>query len=213
RGQVRLAVAQPRLALEDFNQALRLNPDDPAVLVSRAGLRLRVRDRPGAIADIEAAERLSPKRGEIRFALANLYMSAGLYAPAVAQYDLWMGGHAEDSRRPDALNGRCRARALASQDLRDALSDCNAALRMRPDTAAFLDSRGLVELRLGNLDRSIGDYDAALRLQPKNAWILYSRGVAELRKGSKAQGRADIAAAVDLQPDIVDLGRARGVTP
>ncbi|MGH8217102.1 MAG: aspartyl protease family protein [Steroidobacteraceae bacterium] len=212
-GQLRLAAAQPRLALDDFNQALKLDPNDAGMLVSRARLRLRSGDHTGAVADVEAAERLSPKRGDIRLTLAGLYVSAGLYAPAVSQFDLWIDGHAEDSRRPGALNGRCRARALAGQDLRRALNDCNMALRLRPGTADFLDSRALVELRLGVLDKSIEDYDAALRVQPNNAWSLYSRGVAELRKGLKAEGRKDIAAAVDLMPRVVDLGRARGVTP
>ena len=213
RGQIRLATAQLRLALEDFNQALKFEPSNTDMLVARAALRLRTGDRSGAVQDIDTAEHLSPKRGNIRLALAQLYVSAGLYAQAVSQFDLWIDGHAEDSREPEALNGRCWARALSGNELSKALGDCNKALRMRPGTAAILDSRALVELRLGALDKSIGDYDAALRLQPKNAWILYSRGVAELRKGLKARGREDIAAAVDLQPRIVDLARSRGVTP
>jgi tetratricopeptide (TPR) repeat protein/predicted aspartyl protease len=213
RGQLRAATAQLHPALDDFNEALKLDPSNTDMRVSRAALRIRVGDATGAIEDIQAADRLSPKRGNIRFALAELYIGAGGYAAAVSEFDLWLGDHAEDSRKPDALNGRCWARALWGQQLNDALHDCNKALRMRPGTAAFLDSRALVELRLGELDRSIGDYDAALRLQPKNAWILYSRGVAELRKGMQPQGRADIAAAVNLQPHIADLGRKRNVTP
>ncbi|GEM_PF-161786 len=213
RGLVRLGNKQPQLAREDFDRALQSKPDDSTVLVTRAGLRLANRDRAGAIADLEAAERAAARQADIRLTMAALFMEAGQYAPAVSQFDLWIANHAEDSRKPDALNGRCWARALWVQELREALDDCDTALRMRPGTAEFLDSRALVEERMGRLDKSIEDYDAALRLQPKNAWMLYARGVAELRAGRKEQGRADIAAAVDLQPRIVDLGRARGVVP
>ncbi len=213
RGVARVNDKQPNLAMEDFDRAVQLKPDDAAVHLARAQLRLVTRDRAGALADLEAADRTLPKQADMRLPIAGLYMSAGLYAPAISQFDLWIDNHGEDSRKPDALNGRCRARALWGQDLRKALRDCNTALRMRPNTADFLESRALVELRSGDLDRSIEDYDAALRLQPKNPWILYARGVAELRKGRRAAGRADIAAAADLQPQIVELGRALGVTP
>jgi len=214
RAQVRLAAAQPRLALDDLNEVLKLDPNDAGMHVSRAELRLRERDSPGAVADIQAADRLSPKSADIRLTIARLYESAGLYAPAVTQFNLWFAGHGKGFRiGPETLNGRCWARALAGQELKQALGDCNAALRMRPGTAAFLDSRALVELRLGDFEKSIKDHDAALRAEPKNAWFLYSRGVAELRKGMKERGQQDIAAAVDVQPSIVDLARARDVMP
>ena len=70
-----------------------------------------------------------------------------------------------------------------------------------PDTAAFLDSRGLVRLRMGDLDKSIADYDAALKLQPHSAWSLYGRGLAKGKKGLTT-----------VQPRIEDEARKRGIT-
>ncbi len=108
---------------------------------------------------------------------------------------------------PEARNSRCRARALWGHELDKALADCNAAVKARPDTAAFLDSRGLARLRLGDLDKSIADYDASLKLAPRTAWSLYGRGLARLRKGSSADGEADIAAARAIAPHIEDEAR------
>lgn len=213
RARVRLANGERLLGRTDLDRALTLAPSDPAMLVLRAELRLADRDRSGAAADLDAADRALPKQADARLAIGALYLRAGLFARAVPQLDLWIGNHAEDSRKPEAFNDRCWARALWGTDLRNALRDCNTALRMRPGTVAFLDSRGLVEQRLGDFDRSLADYDAALQRAPRSAWILYARGVAELRSGRKAQGKADIAAAVDLQPRVVDLGRERGVVP
>jgi tetratricopeptide (TPR) repeat protein len=155
----------------DFDQALKLKPDDVDALMARAGL----------------------------------------FAEAVAQYDKWITAHDSDARVPDARNARCWARALRGQELDKALADCNAALKSRPDTAAFLDSRGLVRLRMGDLDKSIADYDAALRLQPHSAWSLYGRGLAKVRKGLTSAGEADIAAATAVQPRIEDEARKRGI--
>jgi tetratricopeptide (TPR) repeat protein len=111
-----------------------------------------------------------------------------------------------------ALNSRCWARALGGQELDKALADCNTALKLHPNTADFLDSRGLVYLRQGNYDKAIADYDAALRLAPKTAWSLYGRGLAKSRKGMSAEGQADIAAATALQPKIAERAASFGIT-
>ena len=113
---------------------------------------------------------------------------------------------------PGALNSRCWCRALSGQQLDQALSDCNAALKMKPNTAAFLDSRGLVHLRRNDYDKAIADYDAALRLQPKIAWSLYGRGLAKSRKGMSAESQADIAAATALEPKIAERAASFGIT-
>ena len=63
-----------------------------------------------------------------------------------------------------AWNSRCWTRAVIGQ-LQAALSDCNEALRLRPDFANALDRRGFVHLQSGRYDHAIADYDAALRAQ------------------------------------------------
>ena len=84
---------------------------------------------------------------------------------------------------------------------------------MKPNSAQFLDSRGLVHLRPKDYDKAIADYDAALRLQPQTAWSLYGRGLAKLRKGLTAEGQADIAAADALQPKIAEHAASYGIEP
>lgn len=213
RGMARWNNGQPFAAMEDFGQALELKPAHVPALIARAELRLAGHDNAGVASDLDAANRFAPPGADIRFTIGNLYTRIDHFGPAVAQYDLWIAAHREDARLPDAFNARCWARALWGRELEKALGDCHSALRRRPRTAAFLDSRALVELRLGQFDQSIGDYDAALDSEPKNAWLLYARGIAELRAGRKAAGRADIAAATALQPRILQVGEQRGLTP
>ena len=212
RGVARWGNRQPDLALADFDQAVNLKPDDVDALVARAGLRLLGPENPAAITDLEAAGRFAPEQADIRRQIGSLYARAGLLAEAVAQYDKWITAHDQDVRVPDARNARCWARALRGQELDKALADCNAALKSRPDTAAFLDSRGLVRLRMGDLDKSIADYDAALKLQPHSAWSLYGRGLAKVREGLTTAGEADIAAATAIQPRIEDEAGKHGIT-
>ncbi|MGH8205588.1 MAG: aspartyl protease family protein [Steroidobacteraceae bacterium] len=215
RGLVYRDDQQPALALADFNRALALRPDNVAVLVARAQLRLAVQANAGAVigADLDAAARYAPQQADIRLAIADTYRLAGLPTPAIAQYTLWIAAHRDDARLAGALNGRCRARTLAAHELDQALADCNAALRRSPGAAPFLESRGLVRLRLGRRAQSIADFDAALKQSPRRAWSLYGRGVDELRGGMKLQGQRDIAVAVALSPAAVELAGAYGITP
>jgi tetratricopeptide (TPR) repeat protein len=206
---------QPDPALADFDQAIRLRPDDAEALLARASLR-NARQATSAlvIADLEAADRALPKDADLHLNIGNAYIAAGQPATAVLQESKWIDSRAPgDSRMPLALNVRCWARALAGQELEQALLDCNAALKMRPNTASFLDSRGLVYLRQGKYDDAIADYDAALQLQPKIAWSLYGRGLAKSRKGLTAEGQTDIAAATALEPTIAERARRFGVAP
>jgi tetratricopeptide (TPR) repeat protein/predicted aspartyl protease len=212
RGVARSGNKQPDLAMTDFDQALRLKPDDVDALVARAQLRLQGPENSAAVTDLDAAGRVAAEQADIRMQIGSLYARAGLFAQAVGQYDKWIAAHDSDARVPEARNARCWARALWGQQLDKALADCSAALKSRPDTAAFLDSRGLVQLRMGDLDKSIADYDAALRLQPHRAWSLYGRGLARVRKGLTAAGEADIAAATAIQPRIEDEAREHGIT-
>ena len=87
--------------------------------------------------------------------------------------------------------------------LKQALADCNQALRLTPNNAATLDSRAFVFLKMAQFDAAVSDYEAALRINPEAAFALYGRGLARLKNEDPA-GAADIAAAKALQPDIAE---------
>jgi len=214
RGMAHWGKKQPDLALADFDQAILLKPDDTDALLARASLRASRGDAPASIAaDLDAADPALPKEADAHLRLGHLYDDAGQPATAVVQYTKWIDSHPQDDvRMPGALNSRCWARALTGQALELALADCNTALRMRPNTAAFLDSRGLVYLRQKNYDRAIADYDAALHLQPKLPWSLYGRGLARQHKAQMGEAQADIAAATALQPKIAATAARYGIT-
>jgi tetratricopeptide (TPR) repeat protein len=202
-------------ALADFDHAIRLKPDDAEALLARGALN-NARKAPAAVvlADLEAADRAVSNSDDLHLSIGHVYEAAGQSSAAVVQYSKWIDSHGRgDTRMGIALNARCWARALGGQELEQALLDCNAALKIRPDTAQFLDSRGMVYLRQGNYDKAIADYDAALKLRPEIAWSLYGRGLARSRKGMTAEGQSDIAAATALEPTIAEQARKFGIAP
>ncbi len=209
RGQVHSRNGDPALALADYDQALRLDPDYLMARMARAELHLATHAVPRARSDLEDAERVAPRQANMRLHLGDLYAAAGQFESAIRQYDLWIEFHRADVRVADALAARCTAQASLNAELNKALADCEAALRRRPDSMAFLSDRALVELRLHRLDRAITDFDRVLHSEPQNSWALYSRGVARAEKGDRAGAQADISAARALQPDILEVGAQR----
>ena len=215
RGQVLLRRKEPKKALDDFNAALELRPDFIPALLTRARLRISMRNVPEARADLDAVDRIAAKQADERYELAFDYLHADLLPPAIAQYDLWIAAHGVDPRMPIALSARCKARAMLGQDLAAALKDCNAAISRggKPQNPDFLDNLALVRFRLGDYDKSLGAYDAALQIRPKSAWTLYGRGLAKLKKNDRSGGDADIAAAIAVAPGVAEAYRRMGLAP
>jgi tetratricopeptide (TPR) repeat protein len=214
RGMAYLGNRQADLAMADFDHALQLDPNDLQALVVRAVVHTQHHEQQSAIADLQAADRAAPREADVRLQLGELFQRNGQFPQAIAQYTIWIQVHnSGDVRMAAALNGRCWTRALWNQELEQALLDCNAALKQLPNTAALLDSRGLVRLRRGEYDQAIADYDQALKQRSRAPWTLYGRGIARLRKGLTAEGHADIAAASALDAGIAAQAGKYGLTP
>ncbi len=215
RGMVHWNNHEPDLARADLDQALKLKPEDPSALIARARLGVRLHEPEETLAaQRAAADRVLPKDSDDRRLLGELYADAGQFGAAVLQYSKWIETHQrENVTMASALNSRCWARARWGRELDEALADCNSALKLRPDTAAILDSRGLVYLRRAEFKKSIADYDAAIRLDGHLAWSLYGRGIAQMHTGETARGHADIAAATALDKNIAATAARYGITP
>ena len=218
RGVVRRESHQNQLAMADFDQAIRLNPDHVPALVVRAELRLSELEAANALQDLDAADRVAAKEADARFEMAFAYARVDSLPQAVVQLNLWIAAHRDDARLPQALDERCWAKALVGQDLAGALDDCNTALaRNGKEPAAavaeILKNRGLVQLRRGEYDKSVRDFTDSLSRLAKNPWALYGRGIDEMRQGKTAQGRADMAFATTIWSPIADEFNKHGMTP
>src|SRR6185312_5115795 len=202
RARVLLAQKQPDAALDDLDKALTLDPKNLDALLLRASLRHRKKDDAGAAADLAAAQKLAPAGSTQSRYIASLYVAMGEPANALPLLDAWIHAHEDDSTLGSALNERCWARALANQALDGALHDCRKAIKRDGDRAAYLDSLGMVYLRMGNDAESIKAYQQALAQSPHTAWSHYGLGLAELHSGRTDAGKAELATARSLDKDI-----------
>jgi tetratricopeptide (TPR) repeat protein/predicted aspartyl protease len=208
---------QTALALADLDHALTLNQDFLRAYLPRSEIRFHEKNVDGAIADLDAVDRLAAKQADIRFALAERYEGMDRFSQAIKQFDLWIENHPDDSKRAVALGARCRSSAIENQDLPGGLADCNKALSLadkrNPIYGHLFENRGLLELRQANYEKAILDFDAALKTMPKDALALYGRGVAKIRNAKTVDGEADIAEAIKIAPNIAAPFAARGLAP
>jgi len=211
RGAIRAGETDAARAVADFGRALRLDPDNTDALVRRGDVHYERGAHAAAIADYDAALRIDPSL-QVAIDGRALAVGAGQLRFTVELEQLGEA-IARDPGNPSLLNNRCWTRATAGIDLNLALADCTAALAIDPDSAATLDSRGLVHLKMANFEAALADYEAALAIEADSGHYLFGRGVARLRLGQEEAGRADLAAAEAARPGIGALYVTYGVTP
>jgi len=141
----------------------------------------------------------------------NFYFAVQQPAAAIPLLDDWIRLHGEDSQLGTALNDRCWARALANQKLDAALADCKAAIRRDGPLPGYLDSLGMVRLRLKKYPEAITAYKQAVAAIPGAAKSRYGLGLAEMRGGHQDAGNADLEAAKAIDPKIEEWFTTFGI--
>ncbi|KLD63531.1 hypothetical protein Y882_11200 [Dyella japonica DSM 16301] len=202
RARAQMADKQPEAALADLDKALSLDPKNLDALQMRAEHRYATKELAGAATDAAAAAALAPAGSARARSIAALYIKLDEPAAALPLLDDWIRLHDNDAMLGSALNERCWARALSNQMLDDALKDCRKAIKRDGADAAYLDSLGLVQLRLEHYPESIKAYEQAVAQSPGSAWSRYGLGLAKIRSGQTEAGNADLAAARTLDPQI-----------
>jgi tetratricopeptide (TPR) repeat protein len=185
-------------AIQDYNQAIKLNAKFAAAYNNRGVAHDGKGDYDRAIADYDQAIKLKPS-AEAYFNRGNAHLGKSHYDHAIDDYNQAIKLKADFAA---AFDNRCWARAVVGI-LRPALADCNEALRLMPNNPATLGSRGFIFLKMTHFDAAVSDYDAALRSNPKLAFALYGRGLARL-KNNDPSGEADMTAAKALQADVAE---------
>jgi tetratricopeptide (TPR) repeat protein len=212
RAVLHQASHETQLALTDLDQAIRLRPADVQALMLRGQLRLATstRDPVGASSDFDAAISAAPEDAYLALQVAALLGNHDLRGEALAHYDRWVAANPNNPRMAGVPNNRCWLRATDGKQLDLALKDCDEALHRRV-TPAYLNSRGLVYLRMGQLNKAIADYHHALNLNARDASSLYGLGLAQQKKGLTREAERNLKAAVALRASIAQDYKSMGL--
>lgn len=190
---------QPQQALPDFNEALRLRPNDALVLSARGMVYREMGADSRALTDYNAAVVLKPNYAPTYLNRGLLYAGQGKAAEAIA-----------DLNKGVALDGvsymtRCFGYGLLAME-QEAIADCTKARELGNESlSSILVDIGYAHHRSGHLQAAIDSYSEALEHDPKEQAALFGRGAAYAAIGKTDLARADIQAARQIQPDIDQL--------
>jgi tetratricopeptide (TPR) repeat protein len=207
RGNVHLSNRNYDRAIDDYNEAIRLDPKYAIAFNNRGLAYQRKGETDRAIEDFGAAIRLNPAYAMAFANRANAHRIKGRIDLAI-----------EDSDRAVGLNrglaAAFLARALAYQEkaqwdfdayLSDgtyeehAIQDFTEVIRLDPNNAAAFRNRGFVNSRRQRYDRAIQDFDEAIRLDPNVAAAFSGRAYALRFAGQYERAIADYRKALSLQ--------------
>jgi Flp pilus assembly protein TadD len=170
RGSSKLQAGDALGALAEFDQALRLRPDDLSLLYSRIDARSQAGDFAGALADCERVLQLAPK-DPIAFSVrAYVKEQAGDLVGARADYGQAL------KLRPNLISslGVRATAAFERGDHDEAQRDLTLILRFQPDDAWALYNSACVYARQGNPDQALERLARAIERDRK--WRDQARG-------------------------------------
>jgi|ERR1700730_868053 len=162
RGLAKVKKSELGAAIEDFNEAIRLDPNYIAALINRGvayGLMGQI-DR--AIEDYTRAIKLDPNSIQAYFDRGFAYSNAGDYRSAVEDYSQVI---LLDPKNFGAFNNRCNVQNMR-RDYDSAIQDCSKAIELNPGMPNGFIGRAGAYASKKDYDRAIEDYTKAISSDP-----------------------------------------------
>ncbi len=228
RSELRIELGELRLAIDDLNMVISLNPGNASFYAKRADLWNELRDTEAAITDYEQAISLDDDQIDAGIRLAELYAASGQSKLAVSRYG-WVL-----ARRPDDVKTRLARATISAQagswtdpledsshvlthdqsrlvawqirtmanfelrNIKDAVEDASRLIEFASDYAMGYTYRAAANLEDGQFDAAIKDSTAAISIDPSSVWCYRIRAKARFGKGETDSAQQDYQLAMRL---------------
>ena len=195
-------------AIEDYDQAIRLDPKYLWSWVNRAEAWYRKGEAGRAFADLEQAARLDPNSSRVYSVRASTWWLVGELDRAIADYD-------EAIRLEPNFSVFYNNRALVWRDKGDydkAIADFDEAIRRDPKDVRAYANRGEIWRLKGDLDRALADQETQVRISPRNPNGYLTRGDTLRYRGEFDRALADYDRTLLFELDSIPAHTGRGLT-
>jgi len=193
-------------AIQDYTEAIRLNPSYAYAFNNRGGAYGDKKEYDRAIQDYDQAIRLNPSYALAFNNRGNAYYYKKDYDRAIQDYD-------QVIRLNPSFAEAFYSRGLAYDNKKDfdrAIQDFDQAIRLNPSFADAFNDRGIAYRNKKDYDRAIQDYDQAIRLNPSYADAFNNRGGAYYYKKDYDRAIQDYDQAIRLNPSDISAFNFRG---
>ena len=168
-------------AIQDYNEAIRLNQRNASALYNRGNAYANKQDYDRAIQDYNEAIRLNPN-------YANAFNSRGFAYANKQDYDRAIQDFNEairlDPKNASAFNNRGNA-YRNKQDYDRAIQDFNDAIRLDPKNISAYLSKGYTLVIVGRFNEAQQSFSKYIELDPKSHYAVLYLYLARARGGAK----------------------------
>ncbi len=192
-------------ALQDNDQAIRLQPDNPFLYSKRGMLHVRMKQYQLAVLSFDEAIRRAPDN-------AFAYNSRGLANARLGKHQNAIRDYSEAIRlKPDSADlYSSRAGSYSALRIYDrAIEDYNKAISLQEDYSYYL-SRGNTYGIIGQSNLAIRDFDRVIQLKPDRAEAYFLRGLEYMGQKRYQRSIADFDHTIRLKPDYASAFNQRG---
>ena len=165
RGAAEAALENHDVAIEDYNNALELNPKHVQAYINRGHAKNARGDTDGAIEDFSNAIQLNPEEGTAYFSRGGIKSKIEDYEGAIDDYNFAIKHNPEPAKLYYIYYIRGNAK-LKLDDFADAIDDYDNAIRLHPKYANAYNKRGKAKEALGQHEDAEADFNKVKELDP-----------------------------------------------
>lgn len=194
-----------RGALDEIDEAIRLEPKNPAYVEFRGNINVTMLDYRAAIADFTRMIALNPKDDSAYRARGITYMLGNDYKDAAADFEAAIKlapADAENIAQRAALHFR-------RQEYNEAVSDYEKAIALAPSNSQYLLDESFVLQHAGEIRRALAVCDRAVALFPNKPDGYECRSNVYQVTGNRDGVINNLGAAIERDPDNAALYSTR----
>lgn len=196
RGQARLCLGQLEAALEDFSEALRLEPS-AARYAYRSAVLMKMNRRAEAKKDCEDGLKMDPTCPTLHERLGHIVFDECDYDSAIEEFNVALSHVKNESTRANIFTRRAAAHFRLGER-GDAFKDINYAIILGPNDPVRYATRSTMYLEIGDTESAMKDIEHALTLSPRHAGLHF-------QKGCVLFAQEDYQSAVDSFSEAIQL--------
>lgn len=228
-------------ALENYNRAIRLDPNNHQLYKNRGIVMAQLGSLKAAIANFHKALKLEPKDAQIYHNLGAAYAELGKLNQAIALFSQALKFNPQDSQiyynlgvvrfkagdPQRAIANYAQAiklhptkieayysRGIARRSLGDwqsAIDDFTTLLKLNPQVVDAYTQRGNVKFDMKDIKGAMADFNEAIKLNPKHPEAIYNRAIVRRLMQDNNGSLEDFNQVIQINPNYVDAYIKRGI--